>query len=130
MHRHIVLLTAAIVVVACGGEEAASSSAAGTAVINMLDRQWQISGTCEKSGNDITFVAPGDPMLSIGVNSAGEAPPVGNFSVVSEGIPVIIGSPELPMPIADINGQSFEVSGTFLALDETRVDGSIKVDCG
>ena len=128
----IVLLAAAIVLAGCGGQEGSSGPMAGAAVVKMLDREWQIEGTCEKSGKDITFIAPGDPMLSIGVNKAGETPPTGNFNVVREGIPVIIGSPDLPTPVADISGQSFGVSGTFLVLDEaqTRVEGSIKVDCG
>lgn len=125
----ILIAVTAVTIGACGVGDAPSRPTVATATVSLLDREWQIDGTCELSGDDLTFIAPGDPMLSLGINKASNSDPVGNFSSAREGFGVIIGSPDAPTPAVERTGDSFTVSGTFLVFDEDRVEGSVTVDC-
>lgn len=113
----------------CGGTDAPSGTATGNAVVEMLDREWRVRGTCERSGEDLTFIGPGDPMLNIGINTMTNTNPVGNFSSVREGIGIIIGSTNAPQLSVTRKDGLFIVSGTFTVFDEDRVDGKVTLDC-
>ena len=113
----------------CGGADAPIGTTTGTAVVEMLDREWRVRGTCERSGEDLTFIGPGDPMLNIGINTMTNSNPVGNFSSAREGFGVIIGSTNAPQPSVTGDSGLFIVSGNFTVFDEDRVDGRVTVDC-
>lgn len=126
----ILVVSAACLLSACGSGDMPQGSTSASAFVKMLDREWQISGTCEAAGDDLTFVGPGDPMLSIGIDTASNSGAVGNFSSASEGFGIIIGSPNVPEPVVRREGDAFAISGTFTVYGEEHVDGSVLVDCG
>ena len=57
----IFVVSAECLLSARGSGDTPQVPTSGSAVVNMLDREWQISGTCEVAGDDLTFVGPGDP---------------------------------------------------------------------
>lgn len=128
--RPLFLIIAIILVAGRNADVEASIGSDGEAVVTIGDREWQIKGSCESEGDDLTFIAPGDPMLSIGLNTADPSSAVGNFSSRSEGFGVLIGNPEVPKPSTKINSNAFTVSGTFLVLDGSKIDGEVRVSCG
>lgn len=113
----------------CGSGESSSSFGAGEATVTMLNQTWSVTGNCEMSGEDLTFVGPGDPMLTIGINTKSNSKPVGNFSSAREGFGVLVGTSDTPEPAVERNGSSFTVTGTFLVIDGSNVDGAVAVDC-
>lgn len=119
----------AAVVVACSGGAGANTTGTGTAVARVLDWVWHIDGICELEGSDMTFNAPGDPLLSIGFNSAGTPTAVGNLSSQSEGFVSFIGHPDVPAPTVTINGNVYEVSGAFFVDTDVSVEGEVTVTC-
>ncbi len=135
MRSFVVLVTAILLLVSlgcvhgCGSGESLSSFGGGEATVTMLNQTWSITGNCETSGDDLTFIAPGDPMLTIGINTLSNSKPVGNFSSAREGFGVLIGTARTPEPAVERNGSSFTVTGTLLVLDESSIDGAITVDC-
>jgi len=125
----IALILAAILASGCENTVEASAASVGEAVVKIADKVWRIDGSCELEGDDLTFIGLGDPTLSIGFNSAGAPSAVGNFSSTSEGFGILIGNPDVPKPVVNITGNSFSVSGTFLVIDGTRIEGEITVSC-
>ena len=114
---------------ACGAGADARASGAGVAMAKVAGREWRIEGTCEFSGDDMTFTAPGDPMLNIGFNTASTPTVVGNLSSQGEGFVSFIGHPEVPSPTVSVDGSTYSVSGTFFIDVGVSVDGDIAVTC-
>lgn len=114
---------------ACGESVEATVTASGNASVAMNGETWNMEGSCEKSGDGLLFVRPGDPMLTIGINTASGSAAIGNFSSVSQGFGVLIGRSEAPIPEVEFNGSSFVVNGVFTVIDGTLIDGTISVDC-
>lgn len=114
---------------ACGGADA-SASGPGVAMVKVADWEWRIDGTCETTGDDMTFTAPGDPMLSVGFNSAGIPTAVGNLSSGREGFVSFIGHPDVPQPTVVINGNTYRVAGSFFVDVGVSVAGDISITCG
>lgn len=127
----VAALTVAAIVLAggCGGEAGTSMAGAGVAIAEVADWQWRIEGTCEWAGDDMTFTAPGDPLLSIGFNPAGTPGVVGNLSSQSEGFVSFIGHPDVPAPTVSIEGNVYSVSGEFFVAAGISVNGQITVTC-
>ena len=113
---------------ACGGG-GTSTSGAGVAVAKVAEWEWRIPGTCEYSGDDMTFTAPGDPLLSIGFDSAGAPTAVGNLSSQSKGFMSIIGHPDVAKPTVTITGRNYAVSGPFFVDIGVAVHGDISISC-
>lgn len=109
----------------CSGSE----TGPGTAVAKVEDWTWNISGTCEFAGDDMTFTAPGDPLLSIGINSAGTPTAVGNLSSQSNSFISFIGHPNVEQPAVTINDRNFVVSGPFFIGLGVDVQGEISINC-
>ena len=119
----------ATALVGCSGGAGASASGTGVAVAKVADWEWRIPGTCEFSGDDMTFTAPGDPLLSVGFNSAGTPTAVGNLSSASEGFVSFIGHPEVPKPAVTVGGKTYSVKGAFFVDTDISVDGDVTVTC-
>ena len=128
--RMIPWYLAAAAIAACGGGADANASGSGVATVKVADWEWRIEGSCETSGDDMTFTAPGDPMLSVGFNSAGTPTAVGNLSSVSKGFVSFIGHPDVPQPSVTINGNTYKVAGSFFVDVGVSVNGDISITCG
>lgn len=119
----------AVALLGACGSGVASTSGPGVAIAKLADWTWTISGTCEFAGDDMTFTAPGDPLLSIGINSAGAPTAVGNLSSQSKGFMSIIGHPEVAQPTVTITGRNYTVSGSFFVDTDVSVPGDISIAC-
>lgn len=113
---------------ACGSG-VAGTSRPGVASAKFADWAWNIPGTCEFAGDDMTFTAPGDPLLSIGFNSAGSPTAVGNLSSQSKGFVSFIGHPDVAKPTVTIAGRKYTVSGLFFVDTDVTAHGDISITC-
>jgi hypothetical protein len=113
----------------CGGGAEAGSTGAGVANVKVADFQWQIEGTCEVEGDDVTFNGRGDPRLSIGFNPTTPPFAVGNLSSQREGLVILIGTDEAPAPEVTVSGGTYTAVGKFAVPGETLVAGEIEVHC-
>jgi hypothetical protein len=111
-----------------GGADTGASSI-GNAVVSLADSEWRIAGQCDGVGDDLTFTGLGDPTLNIGINTAGTASAVGNFSSQKEGFIILVGTDEAPKPTVTSTDNSYSVTGTFAVPGETLIDGTITVTC-
>ena len=126
--RHILAAATLAMLSACDSG-AASTTVPGVASAKLADWTWTIPGTCEFSGNHMTFAAPGDPLLSIGFDSSGTPTVVGNFSSQSEGFVSFIGHPDVERPEVTIAGKTYSVSGSFFVDTDVSVHGDISIVC-
>lgn len=119
----------AVALLSACGSGVASTSGPGLAFAKLADWTWNIPGTCEFAGDDMTFTAPGDPLLSIGFNSAGAPTAVGNLSSQSKGFMSIIGHPDVAKPTVTITGRNYSVSGPFFVDTDATAHGDISINC-
>ena len=124
----LTLLIAALAA-ACGAGAETQGTRNGTADIQFHEWSWQVSGTCEFAGADMTFNAPGDPLLSIGFTNGGVPTAVGNLSSISERFQSIIGHPDVDTPIVKISGSTYTVFGPFFVEPGVNPQGEITVHC-
>ena len=129
LRRWYTLLIVTLAMLSACGSGAASTSGPGVAIAKLAGWTWNISGTCEFAGDDMTFTAPGDPLLSVGFNSTGAPTAVGNFSSVSKGFMSIIGHPDVEKPTVTITAGTYSVSGPFFVDTDLTAHGEISVTC-
>ena len=98
------------------------------AIVKIENHSWEIEGACNKKGDDISFYRAGEPLMTLGIN-ANDLSVTGNMRSKKDNISFIIGTPELPAPSVTSSGDTYKVSGTFLVLDGTKVEGSVSLQC-